>query len=240
MKTTAKKTWTAGCPLKQGQLFKYERIVAGITKQYVLKAKYTDTIPEMWPAWFENMYPNTWYLSSVNIDTEQIWPGDTFIDFNTGVRYTNNTLVPVYKSELQPINTVSLLPHKAIIDKDATYSIKLYPLRNILYNETKDRVSYRNNVGGSAEINILNIDSEFNVLFENVEISDAVFAGTTTRHQIVLNLFQYEGYTKTVSGLTITDSTANQVRWSLPADLGVYNLIVAKSGSHLNISLNAN
>lgn len=240
MKTTAKKTWTAGCPLKQGQLFKYERIVAGITKQYVLKAKYTDTIPEMWPAWFENMYPNTWFLPSIVISTEQIWPGDTFVDFETGNKYVNNTLVPIYKDELAPVNAINLLPYKAVIDRDATYNIKLYPFRNTLHNETKDRVSYRNNVGGVAEINILNIDDEFNVLIENAEISDAVFTTTTIRHQITLNLFQYEGYTKTVSGLPIVDSTASQVRWSLPADLGVYNLIVAKSGSHLNISLNAN
>jgi len=231
---TAKQKWVADRPFKAGQPLKYRRTIGGLSKDYVLVAKYTDAIPEMWPAWFENVYPNTWFLPSNVVSSTQIWPGDTIVDFGTGQKYFNSTDKVVYSGELVlPDSQGTALKSLVVIPFDKTQVVKISPYYNGDYEET-EHIIY-SNYGNVRNYNIFlyKVLDSVNLVVKVTGIAPVIYPTINVRHSLVINYLDYSSIS--FSGISPDSTTVASCTYLFNNTIADYLLTITNSSGVITI-----
>lgn len=231
---TAKQRWVADRQFKAGQPLKYRRTIGGLSKDYVLIAKYTDAIPEMWPAWFENMYPNTWFLPSNIVNTTQIWSGDTIVDFSTGQRYINNTNDVKYAGELLSKDRVYINGSRAAIFNTVEDKvIQFSPFYNPNYEETEWLGFWEKDNGHNYDANLYEIVGTQRFILKVTGTYPLIWSTSKNYHTMTFNFTNYT--TVNFTGILPDSSNATSAIYRLANEIAEHIIEITNNSGTLTI-----
>lgn len=235
---TAKQRWVADRQFKAGQPLKYRRTIGGLSKDYVLVAKYTDAIPEMWPAWFENVYPNTWFLPSSLISSTQIWPGDTFIDFSTGAKYINSTGSVLYTDELSLV-TIEDIPIVSLVITpfENTKQVKISSAYNGNYDEMKYNGNQNLKLGREYTCKLYKVEGTQTINISVVDTFPLIFSSSINNHSLVFDFLDYTSVS--FSGVLPNSTTSTSCTYLFNNTIANYILTISNVAGNITIHRNA-
>ncbi len=234
---TAKQRWVADRQFKAGQPLKYRRTIGGLSKDYVLVAKYTDAIPEMWPAWFDNVYPNTWFLPSNLIDSTQIWPGDTIVDFGTGQRFYNNTDQLLYAGEINTSGVVDIAGVSLVVTPfEKTRKVKLSPFYNPDFEETKYVGFWRRSNATEYNFYLYKVTDNLTIEVEVTSTYPLIWTNSVDYYSITI---YHLDYVVTYSGVSPDVTTSEYSVYRFDNEVAEYQLTFTNVMGVINIHRNA-
>lgn len=235
---TAKQRWVADRQFKAGQPLKYRRTIGGLSKDYVLVAKYTDAIPEMWPAWFENVHPNTWFLPSNLIAETQIWPGDTIVDFGTGQKYHNNSADVRYAGEIDKPEVFGI-PSWALVVRpfDEDKKITISPAYNEEYDEMKYTGFWGKSNAWAYNWYLYNVEGSTTFYISVTDTYPLIFSSSINVHSITINYLDYTSISFT--GVAPNSTTGTSCTYLFANAIADYELIISNVGGNITIHRNA-